>query len=65
LFAVAAPERVVTAAEFSRLAAAGHNRIPVIAEASADLYTPLAVYMLLAGGPYSYLLESVVGGASF
>jgi anthranilate synthase component 1 len=55
----------VTEAEFSRLAAAGHNRIPVIAEASADLYTPLAVYMLLAGGPYSYLLESVVGGERF
>jgi anthranilate synthase component 1 len=52
----------VTEAEFARLAAAGHNRIPIIAEASADLYTPLAVYMLLAGGPYSYLLESVVGG---
>ncbi|HXU42132.1 MAG TPA: anthranilate synthase component I [Burkholderiales bacterium] len=55
----------MTEAEFSRLAAAGHNRIPVIAEASADLYTPLAVYMLLAGGPYSYLLESVVGGERF
>jgi anthranilate synthase component 1 len=55
----------VTEAEFSRLAHAGHNRIPVIAEASADLYTPLAVYMLLAGGPYSYLLESVVGGERF
>jgi anthranilate synthase component 1 len=55
----------VTEAEFARLAAAGHNRIPVIAEASADLYTPLAVYMLLAGGPYSYLLESVVGGERF
>jgi anthranilate synthase component I len=52
----------VTEAEFSRLARAGYNRIPVIAEASADLYTPLAVYILLAGGPYSYLLESVVGG---
>jgi anthranilate synthase component 1 len=55
----------VTEAEFARLAAAGHNRIPVVAEASADLYTPLAVYMLLAGGPYSYLLESVVGGERF
>jgi anthranilate synthase component 1 len=55
----------VTEAEFSRLAKAGHNRIPVVAEASADLYTPLAVYMLLGGGPYSYLLESVVGGERF
>jgi len=55
----------VTEAEFSRLAQAGYNRIPVVVEASADLYTPLAVYMLLAGGPYSYLLESVVGGERF
>jgi len=55
----------VTEAEFSRLAAAGHNRIPIVAEASADLYTPLAVYTLLAGGPYSCLLESVVGGERF
>ena len=52
-------------AEFSQLAQAGYNRIPVLAEASADLYTPLAVYMLLAGGPFSYLLESVVGGERF
>jgi len=55
----------VTEAEFSRLAHAGHNRIPIIAKASADLYTPLAVYIQLAGGPYSYLLESVVGGERF
>jgi len=37
----------------------------VVSEARADLYTPLAVYMKLAGGPYSYLLESVVGGERF
>jgi anthranilate synthase component 1 len=55
----------VTAAEFLKLADAGYTRIPVLAEASADLYTPLAVYMMLAGGPYSYLLESVVGGERF
>ena len=40
-------------------------RIPVVAEARADLYTPLAVYLKLANGPYSYLLESVVGGERF
>ena len=40
-------------------------KIPVIAEARADLYTPLAVYWKLANGPYSYLLESVVGGERF
>ena len=42
-----------------------YTRIPVVAEARADLYTPLAVYLKLAGGPYSYLLESVVGGERF
>ena len=42
-----------------------YTRIPVVAEAQADLYTPLAVYIKLAGGPYSYLLESVVGGERF
>ncbi|MGQ0547649.1 MAG: anthranilate synthase component I [Betaproteobacteria bacterium] len=52
-------------AEFSRLADAGYTRIPVLAEARADLYTPLAVYVQLAKGPYTYLLESVVGGERF
>jgi anthranilate synthase component 1 len=55
----------VTQAEFDRLAAQGFTRIAVLAEARADLYTPLAVYIKLAGGPYSYLLESVVGGERF
>jgi len=55
----------VVEAEFSRLADAGYTRIPVLAEARADLYTPLAVYVQLANGPYSYLLESVVGGERF
>ena len=40
-------------------------KTPVVAEARADLYTPLAVYLKLASGPYSYLLESVVGGERF
>ena len=40
-------------------------RVPVVAEARADLYTPLAVYLKLANAPYSYLLESVVGGERF
>ena len=55
----------MTDADFQKLADAGYTRVPVVAEARADLYTPLAVYMLLAGGPYSYLLESVVGGERF
>ena len=52
-------------AEFDSLASQGFTRIPVLAEARADLYTPLAVYLKLAGAPYSYLLESVVGGERF
>ena len=55
----------MTETEFNALAQAGYSRIPVLAEARADLYTPLAVYAKLAGGPYSYLLESVVGGERF
>ena len=51
--------------EFQKLAQQGYTRIPVLAEARADLYTPLAMYLKLAGGPYSYLLESVVGGERF
>ncbi len=42
-----------------------YTRVPVVAEVRADLYTPLAVYIKLANGPYSYLLESVVGGERF
>jgi anthranilate synthase component I len=51
--------------EFQQLAAQGYTRIPVLAEARADLYTPLAVYAKLADGPFTYLLESVVGGERF
>ena len=56
---------MVVQEDFSRLADAGYTRIPVLAEARADLYTPLAVYVQLANGPYTYLLESVVGGERF
>src|SRR5260221_11443739 len=55
----------MTELEFQQLARQGYTRIPVLAEARADLYTPLAVYVKLANGPYSYLLESVVGGERF
>jgi anthranilate synthase component 1 len=55
----------MTELEFQQLAAQGYTRIPVIAEARADLYTPLAVYVKLANAPFSYLLESVVGGERF
>src|SRR6186997_885752 len=51
--------------DFRKLAEQGYTRVPVVLEARADLYTPLAVYMKLATGPYTYLLESVVGGERF
>ena len=51
--------------EFSRLAAAGYNRIPVMLTAPADLDTPLSLYLKLADAPYTYLLESVQGGERF
>src|SRR5256885_15475894 len=55
----------MTEIEFQALAAQGYTRVPVVAEARAALYTPLAVYAKLANGPYTYLLESVVGGERF
>ncbi|MEO8143186.1 MAG: anthranilate synthase component I [Betaproteobacteria bacterium] len=55
----------MTELEFQSLAKQGYTRVPVVAEARADLYTPLAVYLKLANGPFTYLLESVVGGERF
>jgi anthranilate synthase component 1 len=55
----------MTEAEFQALAKQGYTRVPVVLEVRADLYTPLAVYLKLASGPYTYLLESVVGGERF
>ena len=52
----------MTPADFDRLAREGYNRIPVVEEVLADLDTPLSVYLKLARGPYSYLLESAQGG---
>jgi anthranilate synthase component 1 len=55
----------MTPESFEQLAEQGYNRIPVTLELSADLDTPLSVYLKLANQPYSYLLESVVGGERF
>jgi anthranilate synthase component I len=55
----------MTEAEFKRLAQAGYNRIPLVLETFADLDTPLSIYLKLANQPYTYLLESVVGGERF
>ena len=55
----------MTESEFKALAAQGFNRVPLVLETFADLDTPLSVYLKLANQPYSYLLESVVGGERF
>ncbi len=59
----------MTETEFNQLAQQGYNRIALVAEAFADLETPLSLYLKLAhvqnGGQYSFLLESVVGGERF
>ena len=60
---------MISELEFKSLSAQGYNRIPLMAEAFADLETPLSLYLKLAhskdGGKYSFLLESVVGGERF
>jgi len=56
---------VITEREFAALAAQGYNRIPVAREILSDLDTPLSVYLKLADGPYTYLLESVAGGENW
>src|SRR5579875_3812051 len=46
-----------------RLAGEGQgNIIPVYREVIADLETPVSAFLKVAGGPYSFLLESVEGG---
>ena len=55
----------MTENDFKRLGAEGYNRVPVVLETFADLDTPLSAYLKLANEPYTYLLESVVGGERF
>ncbi|MFL6631148.1 MAG: anthranilate synthase component I, partial [Massilia sp.] len=59
----------MTELEFKSLATQGYHRIPLIAEAFADLETPLTLYLKLAqsqdAGKNTFLLESVVGGERF
>ena len=60
---------MISELEFKSLSSQGYNRIPLMAEAFADLETPLSLYLKLAhskdSGKYSFLLESVVGGERF
>ena len=51
--------------EFDALVAQGHTRIPLVREVFSDLDTPLSVYLKLADGPYTFLFESVEGGATW
>jgi len=48
--------------QFQTYAAEGYNRIPVTRTVLADIETPVSTYNKLAGGPRSFLLESVQGG---
>ena len=60
---------MITELEFKSVASVGYYRIPLMAEAFADLETPLSLYLKLAhtkdGGKHSFPLESVVGGERF
>jgi anthranilate synthase component 1 len=63
---------VMTETQFLALRDQGFNRIALMAQAFADLETPLSLYLKLARAPgesepapYSFLLESVVGGERF
>lgn len=53
---------MLTQDAFYDLANQGYNHVPLSLETFADLDTPLSIYLKLAHAPYSYLLESVVGG---
>jgi len=56
---------VLTQDEFDALARQGHTRIPLVREVLSDLDTPLSVYLKLADGPHTFLLESVESGANW
>ena len=56
---------MITLSEYQAQAAQGYNRIPLVQSLLADLDTPLSLYLKLANQPFSYLLESVVGGERF
>ena len=56
---------IIARDQFNALRQRGLNRIPLVLETFADLDTPLSIYLKLADAPYTYLLESVVGGERF
>ena len=59
------PAHVISRDQFDALAAQGHTRIPLVREVFSDLDTPLSVYLKLADGRYTFLFESVEGGATW
>ncbi|PSJ81410.1 anthranilate synthase component I [Neisseria iguanae] len=56
---------MISKQEYQAQVAQGYNRIPLVQELLADLDTPLSLYLKLANQPFTYLLESVVGGERF
>lgn len=58
-------QSVISRSDFDALAAQGHTRIPLVREVFSDLDTPQSVYLKLADGPYTFLFESVEGGATW
>ena len=45
--------------QFNDLASRDFNRIPFLREISADLDTPLSIYLKVASEPNTYLFESM------
>ena len=63
MHADAAPSATPTAEDFRSLAAAGHTLVPVYRTVTADLDTPVSVFLRIAQHePEAFLLESVEGG---
>ena len=48
--------------QFDDLVSRNFNRIPFLREISADLDTPLSIYLKVASEPNTYLFESMQGG---
>lgn len=55
----------MTETEFLALAQEGYNRIALVTQCLADLDSALSIYLKLANGPDTFLLESVEGGERF
>ncbi|MBO7081009.1 MAG: anthranilate synthase component I [Neisseriaceae bacterium] len=56
---------MISLTEYQQQVAQGYTHIPLVYELLADMDTPLSLYLKLANQPFSYLLESVVGGERF